>query len=77
MRSDCATCGNGLPGEQIRDFVSVEDVVRVNLFFFDHPEISGIFNVGTGHAQSFNDVAVAAINAWNRLGATARPWPLV
>ena len=51
------------PGEQIRDFVSVEDAVRVNLFFLDHPEISGIFNVGTGAAQSFNDVACAAVNA--------------
>jgi ADP-L-glycero-D-manno-heptose 6-epimerase len=51
------------PGEQIRDFVSVEDVVGVNLFFLDHPGISGIFNVGTGRAQSFNDVARATINA--------------
>ena len=34
-------------GEQTRDFVSVEDVVKVNLFFFDHPEKSGIFNLGT------------------------------
>jgi ADP-L-glycero-D-manno-heptose 6-epimerase len=51
------------PGEQIRDFVSVEDVVRVNLHFLDHPAISGIFNVGTGRAQSFNDVAVATVNA--------------
>ena len=51
------------PGEQIRDFISVEDVVRVNLFFLDHPEISGIFNVGTGRAQSFNDVALATVNA--------------
>jgi ADP-L-glycero-D-manno-heptose 6-epimerase len=51
------------PGEQIRDFVSVEDVVAVNLHFLGHEERSGIFNVGTGRAQSFNDVAVATINA--------------
>ena len=51
------------PGEQIRDFVSVDDVVRVNLFFLDHPGLSGIFNVGTGRAQSFNDVAAATVNA--------------
>jgi ADP-L-glycero-D-manno-heptose 6-epimerase len=38
-------------------------VVRVNLWFLDHPDISGIFNVGTGRCQSFNDVAVAAVNA--------------
>jgi ADP-L-glycero-D-manno-heptose 6-epimerase len=54
------------PGEQIRDFVSVDDVVKVNLFFLDHPEISGIFNVGTGKAQSFNDVACATVNAVRR-----------
>jgi ADP-L-glycero-D-manno-heptose 6-epimerase len=54
------------PGEQIRDFVSVEDAVKVNLFFLDHPEISGIFNVGTGRAQSFNDVARATVNAVRR-----------
>jgi ADP-L-glycero-D-manno-heptose 6-epimerase len=50
-------------GEQRRDFVSVEDCVRVNLYFLDHPECSGIFNVGTGQAQSFNDVAAAVVNA--------------
>ena len=50
-------------GEQRRDFVSVEDVVRVNLHFLDHAKLSGIFNVGTGRAQSFNDVALATINA--------------
>ena len=51
------------PGEQVRDFVSVEDVVRVNLFFLDHPEASGIFNVGTGRGETFNAVARATINA--------------
>jgi ADP-L-glycero-D-manno-heptose 6-epimerase len=54
------------PGEQIRDFVFVDDVVNVNLFFLDRPELSGIFNVGTGRAQSFNDVAAATINAVRR-----------
>jgi ADP-L-glycero-D-manno-heptose 6-epimerase len=53
-------------GEQVRDFVSVEDVVRVNLFFLDHPGISGIFNVGTGHGETFNAVARATINAIRR-----------
>jgi ADP-L-glycero-D-manno-heptose 6-epimerase len=55
------------PGGQTRDFISVEDVVRVNLFFLDHPEANGIFNVGTGRGQSFNDVARATINAIRRL----------
>jgi len=54
------------PGEQRRDFISVEDVVKVNLFFLDHPQVSGIYNVGTGRAQSFNDVAFATINAVRR-----------
>jgi ADP-L-glycero-D-manno-heptose 6-epimerase len=49
-------------GEQRRDFISVEDVVRVNLWFLDNPDVSGIYNVGTGRAQSFNDVALAVIN---------------
>jgi ADP-L-glycero-D-manno-heptose 6-epimerase len=55
------------PGEQSRDFVSVEDVVKVNLFFLDHPEISGIFNLGTGCAQPFNDVAFAVTNTMRKL----------
>ena len=55
--------GGYADGEQRRDFVSVEDAVAVNLFFLDHPGKSGIFNVGTGAAQSFNDVAVATVNA--------------
>lgn len=58
-----AGSGGYADGDQRRDFVSVEDVVKVNLHFFDHPEISGIFNCGTGIAQSFNDVAVAVLNA--------------
>jgi ADP-L-glycero-D-manno-heptose 6-epimerase len=48
-------------GEQKRDFVYVGDVVDVNLWFMQHPGESGIFNVGTGRSQSFNDVAHAVI----------------
>lgn len=50
------------PGGQMRDFVFIDDVVAVNLWFFDHPEKSGIFNLGTGRAQPFNDVAIAVVN---------------
>jgi ADP-L-glycero-D-manno-heptose 6-epimerase len=50
-------------GEQRRDFVSIEDVVAVNLHFLGAGDASGIYNCGTGHAQTFNDVAVATINA--------------
>jgi len=54
---------DGYPnGGQLRDFVSVEDAVKVNMYFLDNPHKSGIFNLGTGHAQSFNDVAMATIN---------------
>jgi ADP-L-glycero-D-manno-heptose 6-epimerase len=54
------------PGEQKRDFVFVDDVVAVNLWFLDHPGQSGIFNLGTGRAQPFNDVAVAVVNALDK-----------
>jgi len=49
-------------GQQSRDFISVEDVVAVNLHFLDHTERSGVFNCGTGRAQPFNDVAAAVVN---------------
>jgi len=55
--------GGYAAGEQRRDFVSVEDVVRINLDFLDHPERSGIWNLGTGKAATFNAVAAATINA--------------
>src|SRR5699024_3074028 len=50
-------------GEQERDFVYIDDAVDVNLFFLDHPSISGVFNCGTGRAQPFNDVAMAVVNS--------------
>ncbi|MGB6103608.1 MAG: ADP-glyceromanno-heptose 6-epimerase [Pusillimonas sp.] len=49
-------------GGQLRDFVHIDDVVDVNLYFLDHPEKSGIFNCGTGRAQPFNDVASSVVN---------------
>ncbi|WP_250513688.1 ADP-glyceromanno-heptose 6-epimerase [Caballeronia sp. INDeC2] len=58
-------------GEQTRDFISVEDVVKVNLFFFDHPEKSGIFNLGTGRAQPFNDIASTVVNSMRALDGEA------
>jgi ADP-L-glycero-D-manno-heptose 6-epimerase len=56
-------CDGYANGGQLRDFVSIEDVVKVNMYFLDNPQKSGIFNLGTGQAQSFNDVAAATINA--------------
>ncbi len=49
-------------GEQSRDFVYVKDAVAINLYFYDNPGISGIFNCGTGRAQPFNDIAVTVVN---------------
>ncbi|MDD2925892.1 ADP-glyceromanno-heptose 6-epimerase [Rhodoferax sp.] len=55
------------PGAQMRDFVFIDDVVAVNLWFYDHPGISGIFNLGTGRAQPFNDVASSVVNSLRQL----------
>ncbi|MBB1630684.1 MULTISPECIES: ADP-glyceromanno-heptose 6-epimerase [Cupriavidus] len=54
--------GGYAPGGHTRDFISVEDVVKVNLFFLEHPDKSGIFNLGTGRAQPFNDIAATVVN---------------
>lgn len=40
----------------LRDFIHVDDVIKVNLFFLDNPQVSGLFNVGTGNARSFADM---------------------
>ena len=63
--------GGYAAGEQSRDFVFVDDVVAVNLWFLQNPGKSGIFNLGTGRAQPFNDVAVAAVNAARALKGEA------
>jgi ADP-L-glycero-D-manno-heptose 6-epimerase len=61
-------------GMQSRDFVFVEDVVAVNLWFMQHPEKSGIYNLGSGRAQPFNDVAKAVVNTEHlRAGMPALP----
>jgi len=54
-------------GEQLRDFVYIDDVCNVNMWFLDNPSSSGIFNTGSGRAQSFNDVANAVIQ-WHGKG---------
>jgi ADP-L-glycero-D-manno-heptose 6-epimerase len=55
--------GGYAAGQQSRDFVSVDDVVAVNLWFLQNPAHNGIFNLGTGKAQPFNDIAEAVVNA--------------
>lgn len=57
-------------GEQRRDFIHVDDVIKANLHFWDAPQ-TGIYNVGTGRAQPFNDVALAVVNALR--GADGHP----
>ncbi|HEY6897962.1 MAG TPA: ADP-glyceromanno-heptose 6-epimerase [Rhodocyclaceae bacterium] len=59
----CDGYGNGM---QSRDFVYVDDVVKVNLHFLDSG-VSGIYNLGTGRAQPFNDVALSTVNACRKL----------
>ena len=59
------------PGRQERDFVFVDDVVAVNLWFYDHPQQRGVFNLGTGRAQPFNDVAAAVISSLTGQAHTA------
>lgn len=62
-------------GEQRRDFVFVGDVVKVNLWFMEQGKVSGIFNLGTGRSQTFNDVAQAVLNWHGRGGIQYIPFP--
>lgn len=64
-------CDGHANGEQRRDFIYIDDVVKVNMYFLDHPEKSGIFNLGTGRAQPFNDIAHATVNACRALEGQA------
>ncbi len=59
-------------GEQRRDFVHVDDVVDVNLWFLEHRGVSGVYNCGTGRAQSFNELAAAVINSVHSTAWTVR-----
>lgn len=68
--------GGYAAGDQRRDFVFVDDVVAVNLWFLEHPEASGIFNLGSGRAEPFNAVAMAVVNAGRaERGEAALPLP--
>jgi len=62
-------------GEQRRDFIYIDDVVGVNLWFLDNPQVSGIFNCGTGRSQTFNDVANALIKYHQRGQIKYIPFP--
>ncbi len=70
-----AGCDGYGDGEQRRDFIYVGDVVDVNLWFMDHVAKSGIYNLGTGRSQPFNDVARAVINHHGRGTLKYIPFP--
>ncbi len=53
-------------GEQKRDFIYVKDAVDIVMYFFDHPAQNGLFNVGTGSARTWNDLAEALFQAVNK-----------
>jgi ADP-L-glycero-D-manno-heptose 6-epimerase len=68
-------CDGYADGEQRRDFIYVGDTVAVNLWFLDHPEVSGIFNTGTGRSQTFNEVANAVLHYHKRGHIEYIPFP--
>ncbi len=53
-------------GEQLRDFIYVKDAVDMTLFFYDNPQISGLFNIGTGKARTWNDLVKAVFAAMDK-----------
>lgn len=59
-RKECAD------GEQHRDFIYVKDVCKVIMFAMEHPELCGLFNLGTGRARSFNDLCKSTFIAMGR-----------
>ncbi|MCI6796664.1 MAG: ADP-glyceromanno-heptose 6-epimerase [Succinatimonas sp.] len=62
-------------GGQMRDFVYVEDVAKVNLWFLEHRGPSGIYNCGTGRAEPFSNIAEAAIRFFGRGEIEYIPFP--
>jgi len=62
-------------GGQCRDFVYIADAVAVNLWFMQNPDKSGIFNLGTGRSQPFNDIAKSVINYFGKGELEYIPFP--
>lgn len=50
-------------GEQVRDFLYVKDAVEMTLFFLENKKVGGLFNIGSGTANSWNKLAAAIFNA--------------
>lgn len=53
-------------GEQLRDFVYVKDIAKAVVWFYEHPDVSGLFNLGAGEARSFNDLVKATFKAMGK-----------
>ena len=53
-------------GEQLRDFVYIKDAVDMTLFFLEHKDKNGIYNIGAGKARTWNDLAKAIFNSMNK-----------
>jgi ADP-L-glycero-D-manno-heptose 6-epimerase len=53
-------------GEYLRDFIYVKDAVDMTLFFYDNPKLTGLFNIGTGKAQTWNRLVKAVFAAMDR-----------
>jgi ADP-L-glycero-D-manno-heptose 6-epimerase len=53
-------------GEQLRDFIYIKDAVKMTLFFIDKPDTSGLFNIGSGKARTWNDLVTALFEAMNK-----------
>lgn len=56
-------------GQQVRDFIYVKDAVEMTLFFLDNPDVCGLFNIGTGQARSWDDLAKAVFAAMGKAPA--------
>ncbi len=65
------------PGEQTRDFVYVKDVVKILFYFWQHPELKGVYNCGTGKAHQFNEMAQAVLKYFGKGELVYVPFPEV
>lgn len=68
-------CDGYEPGEQRRDFIFIDDVVKLNLWFWENPNLSGIHNCGTGVAASFNEIAQVLIDWYGQGSIVYQPLP--
>ncbi len=53
-------------GEQLRDFIYVKDAVEMTLYFLEHKDKNGLFNIGTGSARNWNDLVSAIFNSMGK-----------